>query len=350
MTEKWTGIGAIDRRNLMKSGAVCAGSLLLGNGIIGFEPSVAGELTTVNMQLGWIANGDQLGEIAAKHLGYFEQEGLAFKVQPGGPNTDGVAIVASGRYEVGQISSSPSLMLAASQDIPVKCFAVGKQQHPYAFFSLKKNPIRVPADFRGKKIGIQATGVILLHALLVKNGMDLKDVEVVNIGSDMGPLLTGQVDAVTGWVTSVTALKKLGPDYVTLRLWDTGVKLYASPYYATTETIKSHPDLLQRFLRATARGYGYAYENPEKAVDMLVKELPNLVAADEIEGAKIALSLAFNDTTKKNGWGTMDPAVWQEQIDLYSKLDQFTKRTPKLDEVITLDLLNETQKSRPHLG
>jgi len=349
MTENLIKHAAIGRRDLMKSVAYSAG-LLLGSRLLGFGPSVAGEPTTVNMQLGWIENGDQLGEIAAKHLGYFEQEGLVLKIQPGGPNTDGVAIVASGRYQLGQISSSPSLMLAASQDIPVKCIAIGKQQHPFAFFSLKKNPVRVPADFRGKKVGIQATGVILLHALLVKNGMDLKDVEVVNIGSDMSPLLTGQVDVVTGWITSVTALKVLGPDRVTLRLWDTGVKLYASPYYATTETIRSNKDLLMRFMRATARGYGYAYQNPEKAVDMLVKELPNLVAADEIQGAKIALSLAFNEATKKNGWGTMDPAVWQDQIDLYSKLGQFTKRTPKLDEVMTLELLDATQSSRPQFG
>ena len=42
------------------------------------------------------------------------------RIQPGGPNVDGVAVVASGRFEVGQVSSSPSLMLAASQDIPIK--------------------------------------------------------------------------------------------------------------------------------------------------------------------------------------------------------------------------------------
>ena len=68
----------------------------------------------------------------AKQLGYYEQEGIELAIQPGGPNIDGVAVVASGRFEVGQVSSSPSLMLAASQDIPIKCFAAGAQKHPYA--------------------------------------------------------------------------------------------------------------------------------------------------------------------------------------------------------------------------
>src|ERR1700744_1590465 len=99
---------------------------------------------TVNLQLGWLARNNNIGEVVAKQLGYFEEEKLNLQIQPGGPNIDGVAIVASGRYEIGQVSSSPSLMLAASQKIPVVCFATALQQHPYTFFSLEKKPIRTP--------------------------------------------------------------------------------------------------------------------------------------------------------------------------------------------------------------
>ena len=60
-------------------------------------------------------------------------------------------------------------MLAASQGIPVTSFAVGAQKHPYCFFSLPKSPIRTPKDMIGRKIGVQATGQILLTALLRKN-------------------------------------------------------------------------------------------------------------------------------------------------------------------------------------
>ena len=62
---------------------------------------------TVNLQLGWLAGNNQVGEVAAKHLGYFEEEKLNLAIQPGGPSIDGVAIVASGRHEIGQVSSSP---------------------------------------------------------------------------------------------------------------------------------------------------------------------------------------------------------------------------------------------------
>jgi NitT/TauT family transport system substrate-binding protein len=215
---------------------------------------------------------------------------------------------------------------------------------------LAKNPVHQPADFRGKKVGIQATGVILLRALLAKNNIDPKDVEIVTIGSEMTPLMTGQVDVVTGWVTNTTAMRVLGPDHVTLKLWDAGVRLYALPYYATTDTLRTNRDALERFLKASGRGWEYSYNNRDKAIELLVKELPNLVAKDEREAADVMLGAEFNQTTRANGWGTMDPAVWQEQIDLYAKLGQFSKRTPALAEVMTMDVLQATHDSRPRIG
>ena len=333
----------LSRRSLVSS--VALGGLAGSGGLMSIAASAAGK-TKLNMQLGWLASGNQLGEVAAKRMGYFEAEGIELDIQPGGPSIDGVAVVASGRFELGQVSSSPSLMLAVSQGLPIKCFAAGIQKHPYCFFSLKKKPIRTAQDMVGKKIGIQSTGIILLKALLAKNKIDEKAVTIVPIGADMAPLLTGQVDAVTGWLTNTSALKVLGPERVDMALWDTGVKLYALPYYATTTTLQTKGDALAGFLRATAKGWQWADKNRDAAVDLLVKEYPNLDRADERVAADVMLSYSFGDTARAQGWGTMDPAVWAEQIALYSELGQFTAKTPKVDEVITMDLLKATQAAR----
>jgi NitT/TauT family transport system substrate-binding protein len=332
------------RRRVVTSSLSAAG-LMAGGALLSIGARAAGK-NKINMQLGWLIGGNQLGEVVASKLGYFEKEDIDFQIQPGGPSIDGVAVVASGRFELGQVSSSPSLMLAVSQGLPIKCFAVGIQKHPYCFFSLKKNPIRTAQDMVGKKIGIQATGVILLRALLAKNKIAEKDVTIVTIGADMSPLLTGQVDAVTGWLTNTSALKVLGPERVDMSLWDTGVQLYALPYYATTQTLQSKADVLAGFIRASAKGWAWADKNRDQAVDILVKEYPNLNRADERVAADVMLGYSFGDASRAQGWGTMDPANWAEQIALYSQLGQFTARTPKVDEVITLDILKATQAAR----
>lgn len=336
------------RRDVLKLGAAAAAGFA-GGSFLSLE-ATAQSKPVVNLQLGWLLSGNQIGEVCAKAMGYYDAEGIDLKIQAGGPNIDGVAVVAAGRFEAGQVSSSPSLMLAVSQDIPIKCFATGAQEHPYTFFSLKKKPVREAKDLVGKKVGIQATGVILLKALLAKNNIPEKQVEIVTIGADMSPMLTGQVDVATGWLTNTTALKVLGPDRVDMRLWDNGVKLYALPYYATVDTIKTKGELLAKFLRATGKGWAYAYANRDKSVELLVKEFPNLVAADEREALEPMLKYAFSPKTATEGWGTMDPAVWQDQIDLYASLGQFSKRTPKLDEVMTLDILKATADARPKIG
>ena len=61
----------------------------------------------------------------------------------------------------------------------------------------------------GKKIGIQSTGIILLKALAGEEQDPREGTStIIPIGADMTPLMTGQVDAVTGWLTNTTALKR----------------------------------------------------------------------------------------------------------------------------------------------
>jgi len=104
--------------------------------------------------------------------------------------------------------------------------------------------------------------------------------------------------------------------------------------------------VLEGFLRATARGWHYAEANRDQAVDLLVKEYPNLNRADERIALDTMLQYSFSELTKGQGWGAMDPAVWQEQISLYSELGQFTAGAPKLADVMTLDILKATQAAR----
>jgi NitT/TauT family transport system substrate-binding protein len=335
----------MQRRQLLKASLVTGGLAATGN-ILTIGAASAADKVNLNLQLGWIVGGNQMGEVVAKRMGFYDQEGLNVTIQPGGPNVDGVAVVASGRHEMGQVSSSPSVMLAVSQGLPIRAFAVGAQRHPYSYFSLKNKPVRTPADLVGKKVGIQPTAAVLLRALLAKNKIAEKDVNIIPIGADMTPLMTGQVDVVTGWLTNTSALKVLGKDRVDMTLWDTGVKLYALPYYANTKTLQSQPHALEAFLRGTSRGWHYAQANRDQAVDMLVKEYPNLNREDERVALDAMLTYSFSDLTKTQGWGAMDPAVWQDQINLYQELGQFSAGAPKLNDVITLDILKATQAAR----
>jgi NitT/TauT family transport system substrate-binding protein len=350
--EEMSELEHVTRRNVLKAGAVMGGALAMPYAFTRSALAKSGT-QTLNFQTSWLISGNQLGDIAARHLGYFEEEKIDLKITPGGPSIDGVAMVATGQALVGQMSSSPSIMLARSQNIPISCFGVCAQKHPYSYFSLPGNPVRTPADMVGKRIGIQiAGGKVLLDSILKVNNIPEDNVEIVPVGSDFLPLLAGQVDAIAGWATSIRTLKVLGDDYITLGLWDNGVRLYALPYYASLDTLENNRETLEAFMRAAARGWGFAFENPEKAVEFMIAEYPDMGfdPENEVKTAKIQLKYTFNETTKQAGWGTMDRDVWQEQITQQADLGQFTGQVPTVDMISNYQILEATKSVRPKLG
>jgi NitT/TauT family transport system substrate-binding protein len=113
------------RRQVLGRSAALLGGFAAGGGVLSVARSAHAAAADVTIQLGWIVSNGQIGETVARSLGYFEAEKINLTITAGGPNVDGVAIVASGSARAGSLSSSPSLMLARAGGIPVKCFAVG---------------------------------------------------------------------------------------------------------------------------------------------------------------------------------------------------------------------------------
>ena len=151
-----------------------------------------------------------------------------------------MTLAGAGAADLSQTSSSPAVFLARSQGSPVRAFAAGLQKHPYAFISLPGNPVKTPHDLIGKTVGIQATGTILLNALLAKNKIDPKQVKVDVIGSDFTPLKTGRVDVMTGWITNVSAMSILDGHYDSLMLWDSPLDEASSFEWTELEQATTH--------------------------------------------------------------------------------------------------------------
>ena len=64
------------RRDFLSLGT----ALAAGGVVMTVTDRAAGAAATINMQLGWIGGGNQLGEVAALQLGYFDEEGLDLNI------------------------------------------------------------------------------------------------------------------------------------------------------------------------------------------------------------------------------------------------------------------------------
>jgi len=333
------------RRRFLKHGAL--GLAAAGTGLSLFAPQRAGAAAKVVIKYDWLMSNGQIGDVVAAKQGFFQAEGLDVEFSPGGPNSATVPPVVTGQALMGQFSDSAQLLLARSSGVPVKILACGFRMAPFAFYSLPKAPIRTVSDMIGKRIGIQPTARFVLDAILEKNQIDPAKLTITNIGFDMTPLTTGQVDAVTGWITNTQALSIIGPDRIDLMMKDTGLPSYANVYFATDDALANRSEDIAKVMRAIAKGWAWTHDHPEEAVKLTVEAYPQLDLAIELQTVPRILQLSFDADTAKNGWGSFDPAAVQEQISIYDKVGQFKSGAPKLEDCITTKILEMTAGERP---
>ena len=294
--------------------------------------------TPVGLQLGWFANAQMAGDFTAIGKGYFKDAGLDVKIVPGGPSIDPVGVVASGSVAVGNVASIGVLVAGRSRGVPLKAFATAFQRHPFAFFFLKDSGIKTPADFSGKTIGIQGTARPLLDAVLAKYQVPRDKVNVIIIGGTTTPLLTKQADVVSGWVINYAQNLPIEGKADHFLLWDLGIRMYAYTYFTTDQMFGSRKDVLTRYVAAAGKGWLYAKDHPDEAVDYVLKSASGLERDMEIPTWKVSIPYISSAMTQQQGWGYMDPQVWAALSDTYFSLDQIPRKvTP--DEIMTDEIV-----------
>ena len=338
------GENAVDDKISLLVPPVTRRALLQGSlataALAGVMPSIASAQspTAVSLQLGWFANAQMAGDFTAIGKGYFKDAGLDVKIVPGGPSIDPVGVVASGSVPIGNVASIGVLVGGRSRGVPLKAFASAFQRHPFAFFFLKESGIKTPADFAGKTIGIQGTARPLLDAVLAKYQVPRDKVNVIIIGGTTTPLLTKQADVVTGWVINYAQNIPIQGKSDHFLLWDLGIRQYAYTYFTTDQFFNGKKDVLTRYVSAAAKGWQYAKEKPEEAVDFVMKATSGLDRDMELPTWKVSAPYTSSDATKQHGWGYMDPQIWTALSDTYHSLDQIPRKVTA-DEVMTNEIV-----------
>jgi ABC-type nitrate/sulfonate/bicarbonate transport system substrate-binding protein len=117
-----------------------------------------------------------------------------------------------------------------------------------------------------------------IERLLAHEGLTLGEIEAVSGGADMTPFFDGEVDAWAGsLVSEAAAARSEGIDVVTFPLHEYGISTIGDSLYTRREYLETKRDLVERFVRASLRGWLWAVENPEEAVDEMLSSYPELV-------------------------------------------------------------------------
>ena len=290
------------------------------------EPEPEPDPVSVSLRLPWFPNTQFSGSYVAAAKGYFAEEGLDVTINPGGFDVNSITLVAAGSDTFG-LHDTGSLLFAAAEDIPLMTVATYFHKHPGAVMALEASGIETLEDFVGKRIGFAEGGPWqLTQAMLAKNGIDVDDLEQVAIGFDLAPILDGSVDLKTVFATNEPILAELqGFPARVFVPYDYGVETSANALFTTQDYFEDNPDVVCGMVRAISRGWEFAFENPEEALDIVIAVDPeNLDREKEARSLEAIKDAVLTPDAVADGIGSMKHSRWEtvdEVMRTYGGLD-----------------------------
>ena len=271
------------------------------------------EMRDVSLRLPWFPSAQFAGSYVAAAKGFFAEEGLNVTINPGGFDVNSITLVAAGEDDFG-LHDTNSLLFAAVEEIPLVAVATYFHAHPGAIMALESSGFESLADLEGATIGFQEGGPWqLTQAMLTQNGVDPDSLEQVAVGFDLRPLLEGDIDLLTVFSTNEPILaEQLGFPVDVFIPYDFGVQTSANALFTTIGYRQDNPEAVCGMVRALAKGWQYALDNPQEAVDIVVAVAPeNLTAEKELASLEAVRPSVLSESALADGIGTMTDERWQ---------------------------------------
>lgn len=242
--------------------SACVGS---ANGATGSTP-----LEHVTLQLKWLHQFQFAGYYAAQAKGFYRDEGLEVTIREGGNNKPPLSAVLKGEAQFAIGDSD--LLVDRIKGQPIVAMAAIFQHSPYVIMSRKDHNIRTPRDLIGKKVMIQADqGEIQLRAMLKRDGIDSKLIDILPQSWRLDDLIDGKVDAMSAYATVEPGqLIDRGVMPATMRSAEFGVDFYGDILFTTGAQIRKKPEQSAAFLRASLKGWNYALKNPDEIAGLIL--------------------------------------------------------------------------------
>jgi len=238
------------------------------------------------------------------------------------------------------------VLTAISKGANLKMVAVVYDKAGNNVFFKKSANIKSPKDLAGKKIAVPPADShrVLWPAFAATQGVDANAVTMVNVKPEgkQAIVAAGEVDASFDLYTSYAIWEKvLGKGEVGHLLWaDYGLPIYGHTYFVNNDLVKKNPKLIERFLRATHKGWRDAKANPAASIDAMVEQVPGLDRATLLATMPAILDLCVTERSSKHGLGWIEPELMQKTMDI-------TFATAKPDKPMVLaDVFTNEYSSR----
>lgn len=220
----------------------------------------------------WTAQAQFVGYYVAKDKGFYEQEGLDVEIKHLNRATKR-NIISYIRNGEAQFVTSHLLLSMIANDGGLNMVNVLQTSHTNGLCVVSRTPISSFEDLNGKKVGRWSTGYGE-NAIMMAEEKNLS-IEWVPSNQSVNLFLAGALDATLVFsynelISIFFAQGEVKPDQI-LYFSDTDYNFPEDGLYCLGDYYSNNRDEVEKFVRASKRGWEYVSEHPEEALQICMK-------------------------------------------------------------------------------
>jgi len=293
-------------------------------------------LEKVSLQLQWLDQFQFAGYYMAKEKGFYEDAGFDVKIKKFSYSTNIVEDVLSGRstYGIGR----SNLIYLYSKGKEISLLSSSFQSSPYVLIALKSSAINSIEDFRGKTLMLKENDIdsASVYAMINSHKANKNSMKFKKHTFNLEELIDGRVDLYAGYTSNeLYALNKRDIPFTIFSPKDRGFDFYSDLLFTSQNESRNHPERVQKFIRASIKGWEYAFSHIDETIDTILKKYNPTKKTREalIFEARELKKLAY---TKNGLLGVIEKSKIERILDIYRVMG-LIKGDVNLDRMIFSD-------------
>ena len=291
-----------------------AGILL---GMCAAGAALAQPLDAVRFGTNWVAEAEHGGYYQALADGTYKKFGLDVTIVPGGPNVNNRILLPVSKIDFFMSANSLQSFDAVEHNIPTVAVAASFQKDPQVFIA--HPDVSKFEDLKTRTLFVSKEGMATYFQWL-KSDYGFSESKVKPYTSNAQPFLADKNSAMQGYVTSEPFVIEQQAHFKprVFLLADYGFNAYSTLIETRRELVEKKPDLVQRFVDASAIGwYHYIYGDSRPGNELIKKQNPEMtdaMLANSIAKMK-EYGIVDSGESVKLGIGAMTDAQWKSFFD-----------------------------------
>jgi NitT/TauT family transport system substrate-binding protein len=297
---------------------------------------------SATIRLDFILGGKHAPWFIAAEKGFYAKRGLAVNIQPGTGSADTVRAIGAGVADFG-FADLTTAIVARSRGSQVQ--SVGQLGYVATTILWREDtPIKSLKDLEGKSLAISPGQAqwFLMPALARLNNVDFKSIKIQETAPALqtAALVAKKVDFIITFrasndeVAEMTAAKQ-GMKLKRIYMKDNGLNIYGSSLIVKEDDVKRRPEMIRAYVEATMEGLRYCRDHLDEALEILLKQKPEL----DRELTRIQIKNAVEEVfippeSLQSGFGYMKPDIMDKTVKITNEFFEMGRKV-SVDEVYT---------------